>query len=258
MFDWDDTLLSSSWLAGLGYRLDSNMTNAQPSLFSSLATLSAAVIDLLRLAAQHGRVVVITNAETGWVELSAQKFIPTVVPVLAELNVHVFSARSTFEASFPDAPLKWKSCAFEHVLLESGSTCLSTGKAIHKNVLSLGDSHVEREAVRQVTSEMMNTLCKSVKFAERPTCEQLTRQLTLVHNCFSYILNHQNHLDLQLTVTVSEQNQQQAKEEEEKMRCQDASNMAAHDDGCGGYAQANSALCMDEDEEEEEKVLEAF
>jgi hypothetical protein len=240
--------------------LDSNMSTAPVSLFGTLETLAKAVIELLRLAATHGRVVVITNAETGWVELSAAKFVPSVVPVLAELQVQVFSARSTFEAAFPDAPLKWKSAAFEHVLSDQSTTAaaaIAAGKTLTKNVLSLGDSHVEREAVRQVTADMPNTLCKSVKFAERPNCEQLTRQLTLVHNCFRYILNHQNHLDLQLTVTVNEQSQQQAREEEEKMRCQEQSGMTAHDDGCGGY-NPNNTLCMDEDEEEEEKVLEAF
>jgi hypothetical protein len=252
-FDWDDTLLSSSWLAGLGYRLDSNMVNASPSLLSALSTLANAVCELLRAAALCGRVVIITNAETGWVELSAAKFIPSVLPLLGELNIQILSARSTFEKTYPDNPLKWKCAAFESVL-----SSLLSQKHIEKNVLSFGDSHVEREAVRTVTGSCDNTLCKSVKFAERPTCEQLTRQIALVHNCLNYIHHHNNHLDLQLTVTVNAdstptQQQQQQAEEEEKMRCQEQSSMPAHDDGCGGYSPQQ---LMDEDEDDEK--LEVF
>ena len=49
----------------------------------------------------------VTNAETGWVQLSAAKFIPAVVPLLS--RVSILSARSTYEGRYPDAPLKWKS-----------------------------------------------------------------------------------------------------------------------------------------------------
>jgi len=48
---------------------------------------------------------VVTNAETGWVQLSCQKFIPLVLPMLNKLTI--LSARSTYEAMFPDSPLKW-------------------------------------------------------------------------------------------------------------------------------------------------------
>jgi len=75
-----------------------------------------------------------------------------------------------------------------------------------KNILSFGDSHVEREAVRACTRGMANTRTKSVKFAERPSMEQLRRQIELVTNCFQYIHNHEGDLDLQLTVTVNGNN----------------------------------------------------
>jgi len=145
---------------------------------------------------QYGEVHVITNAETGWVQLSAQKFIPSVVPLLQ--RVKVVSARSTYEQTFPDSPLKWKYYAMHEKL--SG---LFQQTNVEKNIISFGDSHVEREAVRAVTRGATQTLTKSVKFAERPSMEQLRRQIELVTNCFAYIHNHQGDLDLQLTVTVN-------------------------------------------------------
>jgi len=190
--DWDDTLLCSSYLSGAGYRLDSELESSSP-IDRELKELEASVIGLLRLAMSFGEVHVVTNAETGWVQLSAKKFLPGVVPVLDHVNV--ISARSTYETMFPDAPVKWKFCAFQEKLYSENKS--------PKNVISFGDSHVEREAVRAVTRGLPSTKTKSVKFAEKPSMEQLRRQLELVTNCFQYIHSHEGDLDLQLTVTVN-------------------------------------------------------
>jgi hypothetical protein len=191
--DWDDTLLCSSYLSGQGLRLD---TELEPSdeVGRELKDLENSVISLLKMAKTYGDVHVVTNAETGWVQLSAKKFIPGVVPLLEEVNV--LSARSTYESLFPESPLKWKFYAFRDKLCS-----LFTNSDSHKNIISFGDSHVEREAVRAVTRGVPNTKTKSVKFAEKPSLEQLRRQLELVTNCFQSIHSHDGDLDLQLTVT---------------------------------------------------------
>jgi hypothetical protein len=197
VFDWDDTLLASSFLSSKGYRLDSERIKC-PEIDAALRELEQSVIAVISLALTYGVVHVITNAETGWVQLSAQKFIPAVVPILSKVNI--ISARSTYEGMFPDSPLKWKFYAFQERL----SGCFADPNSkVEKNIISFGDSHVEREAVRAVTRGYPNTKTKSVKFAERPSLEQLRRQVELVTNCFQYIHNHDGDLDLQLTVTVN-------------------------------------------------------
>lgn len=163
------------------------------ALERELKELETSVISLIRLAMSFGDVHVVTNAETGWVQLSAKKFLPGVLPFLD--RVKVLSARSTYEPMFPDSPVKWKFCAFQERLC--------TDLKSPKNVISFGDSHVEREAVRAVTRGLLNTKTKSVKFAEKPSMEQLRRQLELVVNCFQYIHGHEGDLDLQLTVTIN-------------------------------------------------------
>jgi len=198
IFDWDDTLLASSFLSSRGLRLDSDSSKLT-ELDSGLRELEQSVISVLTLALQYGSVNVITNAENGWVQLSAQKFIPAVVPILNKVNI--LSARSTFESRYPESPLKWKFYAFQERL----QPVFNEAKKL-KNILSFGDSHVEREAVRAVTRGAPNTRTKSVKFAERPSMEQLRRQIELVTNCFQYIHNHEGDLDLQLTVTINNNN----------------------------------------------------
>jgi len=194
VFDWDDTLLASTFLSSKGYRLDCNMVRC-PDVEAQLRELERSVCNVLSVALQYGRVHIITNAETGWVQMSAQKFIPAVVPFLN--LVTVLSARSTHEAQFPDSPIKWKTTAFHETITKS-----LTRMDLTKNVISFGDSHVEREAVREVTRGWECTRTKSVKFHERPSMEQLRRQLDLVRNCFQYIYAHEADLDLMLTITI--------------------------------------------------------
>lgn len=194
--DWDDTLLCSSFLSSEGFRLDSDMTGADHDMMSQLKELETCVINVIKLAVTFGDVHVVTNAETGWVQLSAQKFLPGVVPMLSKLKV--LSARSTYENMFPDSPLKWKYYAFQERLSH-----LFADSERPKNILSFGDSHVEREAIRAVTRGFPNTRTKSIKFAERPSIEQLQRQIELVTNCFQYILNHEGDLDLCMSLSVT-------------------------------------------------------
>ena len=209
IFDWDDTLLCSSFLSSLHCRLDTDLS-AHPlhSLLSAqLAELDQCTSALLAAALHYSphHVHVVTNAETGWVQLSAAKFLPLTFAVLARCKI--VSARSNHEALFPDAPLKWKYCAFQQQLSAAGG---GGSPSMPRSVISLGDSHVEREAVRAATRGMVGTYCKSVKFSERTDCAQLRRQVELVTRCLAYIVQHDADLDLQLTVQHNDTKQAEA------------------------------------------------
>lgn len=197
IFDWDDTLLASSFLSSKGHRLDNDLELTE-EIDAGLRSLEQSVICALTLALKYGDVVVVTNAETGWVQLSAQKWMPAVVPFLSKLTV--ISARSTYEAKFPGSPFQWKFQAMHSTISSRMRNMNLNNKHLH--IVSLGDSHVEREAVRAVTQPMENVRCKSVKFAEHPTIEQLRRQLDLVTNCFQYVYSCNGNLDLMLSLTV--------------------------------------------------------
>jgi len=188
--DWDDTLLCSSVLAKRGLKLDADLTG-DDDLLAQLDALSLAIIEVLDAARSLGEVHIVTNGQTGWVELSAQKFVPRVVPALK--GVPILSARSTFEDRFPGQPIQWKYHAFEEVLVEVFSApCL-------RNILSFGDSNAEREAIRALTAGLPSTRCKSIKLMDRPSIEQLQRQLELLLRSFPSLCAHADHLDLRLS-----------------------------------------------------------
>jgi len=177
-----------------GYRLDSPdeiPSDVQAQLFS----LENAVMNLLTLISKMGTIVIVTNAETGWVELSCQRFIPRVLPYVQKLKV--LSARSTFEPYHPNAPSEWKHRAFEQEMRR-----LLPDARSRKNIISMGDSLHEREAVQKLTRNLSDVRTKSVKFVERPNLDQLKKQVDLVTSSFDYICNYEGDLDLMLTISL--------------------------------------------------------
>jgi len=56
--------------------------------------------------------------------------------------------------------------------------------------VSFGDSECERNALLTVGRLCPCSRAKSIKFVERPTVEQLRRQLDMIFNNFSFIVQH--------------------------------------------------------------------
>ena len=65
---------------------------------------------MLNLAIQYGKVFIITNAAEGWVEFSAARYMPSLMPILEKIPI--ISARSRYEQHFPNDFTKWKLYAF--------------------------------------------------------------------------------------------------------------------------------------------------
>mmetsp|Transcript_25072 Transcript_25072/g.71402 ORF Transcript_25072/g.71402 Transcript_25072/m.71402 type:complete len:346 (-) Transcript_25072:97-1134(-) len=193
VFDWDGTILPSSWIQSQGLRLDGgSVVNALQR--ERLAELAPLVAETLCLAKQHGTVVLVTNAERGWIELSCQKFLPTILPLLE--NLRMVSARTTYEGPRAPSPLDWKLRAFDVEIERVYGFEAMEDATVRKNVLSLGDGAHEREAVMRSTQSLPNCSAKSLKFVERPDISQIVKQHTLISGCFDQIVQHEGNLDL--------------------------------------------------------------
>jgi hypothetical protein len=195
IFDYDDTLFPTSFLAQNGYKLDG--PDASMEIQAILDEYSIVVEKTLIDAQRHGRVVIVTNAESGWVTLTSQKFMPRLGSLLASFPS--ISARSTYEPMGISNPFQWKLKAFENVIYEHHQLLSSPDAAIARmNVLSFGDSIHERDAAHQVCATLSSSplFCKSIKFIERPDIAQLTKQHVLIRDNLSKVVAHEGTLDL--------------------------------------------------------------
>ena len=200
IFDWDDTLMSSSWI-DRAKLLQTDSFSALPApLQQQFATLEEHVGRCLSTAATLGSVVVITNAEDGWVEYSSKRFFPRLVPVLQGLRI--VSARTQYEKFYPGAPLCWKAAAFAHEAnqLFGGSDVPQPSDGVAREIISFGDSNEERTAVK-IAAGQLGAVAKSIKFVDLPTPDQLCKQVETVTGWLSWVVGHQVELDLMLKAT---------------------------------------------------------
>jgi hypothetical protein len=193
LFDWDDTILPSTWLESQHLRLDDacEVSAWQKAQLDKVAEIAS---ETLRIAKRLGIVVLITNAERGWIELSCKKFLPMLCTCLE--NVKIVSARTTYEGPQNTTPFDWKLRAFEHELLRIFGTDTLRDAQKQKNLLSLGDGTHEREALWCVTKELPSCRSKSVMFLERPDISHIVQQHSLIKSRCERIIQHDGNLDL--------------------------------------------------------------
>jgi len=221
IFDYDDTLCPSSWIEH--HKLRHPNAPYPPNGRADLEVIEAAAHRCLSAAMALGAdVLVITNAESGWIENSAARFLPRLLPLLQQLKV--VSARSSYEHFFPSVPLCWKAAAFAHEaneLWERDDAAMPAAPATvpegngksptalpippaapavvkrQRVILSLGDSNEERTAVK-IAAEQLGAISKSVKFVQHSPPVELSRQLDTVTSSMQWMLADTKPLDLML------------------------------------------------------------
>lgn len=161
IFDWDDTLLCSSAI------------NSQQWSAKQLQELERAAESVLHTAMSLGETLIVTNGNGSWVQDSAKRFLPRLLPTLAQLTV--VSARALYEHIYPGDPYMWKRAAFRKLLLEERQVPTDPGL----NLVALGDQHPEIEAAHNVGRAIGgSSLVKTIKFKEAPSVPELLGQLS--------------------------------------------------------------------------------
>lgn len=196
IFDWDDTLCPSTTcmrtygLSVLGSPPEGEVRAALEELTKEARLLLASARELA------DQVVVVTNAEEGWVELSCKAWLPGLQETISACEVA--SARSTWEPRGVTSPAGWKARTFEDVIEKFYSRYQNQS---WKNIISIGDAPHEREALSRVSKWApchagKRCRSKSVKFVLRPSIEQLTRELQMLRESLKEIVWHDDDLDL--------------------------------------------------------------
>eukprot|EP00428_Durinskia_dybowskii_P015351 CAMPEP_0170212508 /NCGR_PEP_ID=MMETSP0116_2-20130129/5872_1 /TAXON_ID=400756 /ORGANISM="Durinskia baltica, Strain CSIRO CS-38" /LENGTH=406 /DNA_ID=CAMNT_0010463047 /DNA_START=38 /DNA_END=1256 /DNA_ORIENTATION=+ len=191
IFDWDDTLFPTSWLAQRGLLFAEDLSSFTESQRNDMSKLADSVAATLTKAMMHGKVVIVTNAVAGWVQDSCLRLLPSLAAVVAE--VEVFSARSAFEPTGLRSPTDWKICAFR---AEVTAFCQGLSADQHVNIISAGDSVHEHCALLQATSEREQCFAKSLKFAPKPNVQLLVEEHRLAAGSFEEIMTFDGDLDI--------------------------------------------------------------
>ena len=187
IFDWDDTLLPTSFLTPGGiFNEEIQLTDSDEE---KLKKIEECVFLLLTESIEKGNVYIITNAGKGWVEYSASKFYPSILGLLKKIEI--ISARGEYEKIFPGNSRQWKIQAFLN-LIKFVNIKLVT------NIICIGDSLFEMEAGRILASKFKEAFIKTIKFKEAPKLDELIKQLKLVCQQFNSIYSSIKNLTIRV------------------------------------------------------------
>jgi len=242
IFDWDDTLCPSSWIRGNKRELSFFRPAPKAEKFQRpLQELSARCEQVLRLAMKLGSVIIVTNAMEPWVETSCKNFLPQLMPLISTLPIiyarSIFEMQSCDPASsahqgssarssnplpglysangqsrlsnynmrlaaqrFDEmAPQRWKEVAFEQ---EINGFYSRYSHQSWKNVISIGDSIFERDALRRVILQRPQTRkkcrTKTLKLFDDPEIEELVAQVRVVHDVLGMMVQYDGELDIEI------------------------------------------------------------
>jgi hypothetical protein len=196
IFDWDDTLCPTTTCMRT-YGLSVLGDRPTGELAESLELLAREVNSLLERALElAGLVVIVTNAEEGWVELAQKAWLPGIEANLSRCQVA--SARSSWEPHGVTSPAGWKARTFEDFIERFYSRYPSQS---WKNIISIGDAPHEREALSRVVrwapySGGKKCRSKSVKFVIRPSVEQIILEIQMLMKSMGEIVAYDDDLDL--------------------------------------------------------------
>ena len=187
IFDWDDTLLCTTYLTPNGIFNESK--NFSEKVLEKIKKIEDNVYELLKLAISKGDTYIITNAALGWVEYSTKRFYPKIIDLLK--NIKIISARGKFDKIYPNNSRMWKISAFLE-MQENFDRNLVT------NIICLGDSVIEIEASQILASTFSQAYIKTIKFKEDPKPEELNKQLLLVLDQFNSIYSTVKNLTIKV------------------------------------------------------------
>ena len=187
IFDWDDTLLPTSFLTPND--VFSENIQLSPTDSEKMKEIEKNVYKILKESIEKGNVYIITNAGINWVQFSANIFYPSISELLKKIKI--ISARVQYEKSFPGNLRQWKIQAFLNLLNEVDEKLVT-------NIICVGDSLFEMEAGRILASKFKEAFIKTIKFREAPKLDELLKQLKLITQQFGTIYSTIKNLTIRI------------------------------------------------------------
>mmetsp|Transcript_96783 Transcript_96783/g.172157 ORF Transcript_96783/g.172157 Transcript_96783/m.172157 type:complete len:476 (+) Transcript_96783:101-1528(+) len=206
IFDWDDTLFPTSALQDVP-----DPANQLPQFCKTLKMV-------LQCAACVGQIVIVTLATEAWFSQTMSSCIPEWKDFLAELGIKVLFARQYLqeERRRPEArlaPIKFRTEDEEpekgEYLTKGKLRAMSDalqdfyGLRSWKNIISIGDSDLERNAITELSMRHSQSdrsgqekrfRLKIVKFLCEPSIDELTTELQALHSLLFQVAQHNEDL----------------------------------------------------------------
>jgi len=204
IFDWDDTLLPTSYIKFEVLPTPHTSLHQLPlprksPHYQKFFVHALVVEETLRAASKVGQVAIVTSATRCWVKNSAERYLPGLdfEALLRDLDVKVYPAdrQSPLAQAIAKSGKDPSKVAKKVAMAE----CLDRayddhGPELVWNVLSVGDSVVERDALKECLGNK-EAICKTIKLRENLPVEELTKDLQSLIPNLGPLAGHQESFD---------------------------------------------------------------
>jgi hypothetical protein len=216
VFDWDDTLMASSWLKSVGFRVPMLVNGGvTKEMVDACEQVAPHVARVILKAQEYGKVIILTNASKDWVEDGCARLMPSISTLI--LSIPIISAADLYSHCFWD-PISWKKMAFRRDLLDMA---FGREKIAPRNIISVGDGYAEQCAARLLMAQGEYSYfgpltVKSLKIMAESTAVTLSLQLDEIHKNLDMLATHPGNLDIHWTTLPGQAVKVKEPEEEKK------------------------------------------
>jgi hypothetical protein len=172
ILDWDDTLFPTYY-----YTKDISNQKADNDIYKSLTTV---IKKLLHMLLDYVELIyVVTNAESGWIEDCIITYYPELIDARLYSKIVIYARPNESRDPSPKNQLSFKINSINDICEYDLSN-----KCVRKNIICIGDSACERDAVLKVAYGQPNTVVKIIQFLILPSPDDLIREIEYVANNF--------------------------------------------------------------------------
>lgn len=208
VLDWDDTLFPLTHVyCDLHLDLRKPLQEQRipeamkKDVAEKLSRCCQEVIRLLRLATTLGEVMIVTLSKDSWVAESCRNFFPELQECISKLGVRVLHATPGEQRG--GALSTFSRLKAEAIAAATGAT----GASAWRSLISIGDSDFEREGCRRAAEDLQKREApasqvihaKTLKSMEKPTVDELTKQLQYISRWLPRMVALCSDLDLTLS-----------------------------------------------------------
>jgi len=189
MFDWDDTLLPTTYLKEVVMpnlkKADSDGPIPEGTVYHQALEAHAEIIKMvLQRASAVGRVAIVTLATRWWISASAERYLPglDLEALLEECGITVYHA-DRYD-TFAKAKSWFWGDPGTHAKKKEMQKCVKAlygkkGADVKWNVISIGDAEHEKKALKELMGGK-DAFCKTIKLKNSPTLNELSYALSLL------------------------------------------------------------------------------
>jgi hypothetical protein len=208
MFDWDDTLMATSHMNAV--LKDCSSKGMVAKLPAKACRRHAELVRRILVEARSlGNVVIVTTAKRPWVTSSAASYLPGIdfPALLQELNISVHYASEHQDANAKGCEAIGgveRNCSSQFTFHKSCKrNCFS--KVLQslypdpiscRHVISIGDSLVERDAIKEALQYHWPHVCKTMKLMNSPSLKQLGNELDVLSTWLQSVAMYNGNLDM--------------------------------------------------------------